>query len=136
MNYFISEYIKNGLDSKGRTSRKSYWYAVLWYFLISTLVGSLFGIIDYLIYGKEYLDIIVEESKTNKVLFSDIGGSIFSLVFFIPSIFLSIRRLHDINKSGWWLLTIIPPFILAFFKGDEGENKYGKNPLNEEVSIK
>ncbi len=136
MNYFINEYIKRGLEFKGRTSRKAYWYGVLWYTLISILVGIILSIIDYSIYGNEIWETIINESKTDKILVNDIGGGIFSLIFFIPSVALSIRRLHDINKSGWWLLTIIPPFIWSFFRGDEGENKYGKNPLNEEVIVK
>lgn len=110
-------------------------YAVLWYTLISILIGIVFSIVDYSIYGNEVWEAIINESKTDKILISDIGGGIFSLIFFIPSVALSIRRLHDVNRSGWWLLTIIPPFIWAFFRGDESENRYGKNPLNEEVIV-
>ena len=63
-------------------------------------------------------------------------GSIFTIIFFLPGLSLTIRRLHDINKSGWnylWILTIIGIFPIMYwtlFKaGDIDENKYGINPL-------
>ena len=62
--------------------------------------------------------------------------AIFVLVTFLPSLSVMVRRLHDINKSGWWFfinLTIIGmiPFVywVIFKRSDEGENKYGSNPL-------
>lgn len=55
-----------------------------------------------------------------------------SIVFFIPSVAIAVRRLHDVGKSGWWyLLAIIPlfgwiPLIIWFCSpSDEGENEYG-----------
>ena len=64
-------------------------------------------------------------------------GGIFSLVVLVPSITLGVRRLHDINRSGWWLLmivfswTIIPALILLFWAikpGTYGKNQYGTDP--------
>ena len=58
-------------------------------------------------------------------------GSIFNIVCIIPSLSLSVRRLHDVNKSGWnilWSLTIIGIFYLIYLniiKGSEGDNHYG-----------
>lgn len=59
------------------------------------------------------------------------------LILTIPLRFLLIRRLHDLNLSGWWIiLTIILPLgytimslCLMFIKGTDGENRYGRNPL-------
>jgi uncharacterized membrane protein YhaH (DUF805 family) len=63
-------------------------------------------------------------------------STIFSLAIFIPFISVSVRRLHDVNRSGWWLLielTIIGLLfpILYWFckKGDEGENRFGPKPI-------
>lgn len=59
---------------------------------------------------------------------------IVSLAFLLPSLGVAVRRLHDIGKSGWWLLltlTIIGAFVLLYFyckKSQVGENKYGAQP--------
>ncbi|PZT47796.1 hypothetical protein B6S12_07250 [Helicobacter valdiviensis] len=63
-----------------------------------------------------------------------------ALAFVIPSLAVFIRRLHDINKSGWLLLLCLMPYIGFFViliflifclqKGTEGENRFGANPLN------
>ena len=53
----------------------------------------------------------------------------------IASLALSVRRLHDIDRSGWWVmipLTIIGIFVLIYWfckRGDEGENRFGADPL-------
>ena len=64
-------------------------------------------------------------------------GIILTIVLFLPGLAVGIRRLHDINKSGWnylWYLTIIGIFPLIywqFFKaGDNHSNSYGNNPLS------
>lgn len=55
----------------------------------------------------------------------------------VPSIMLMIRRLHDLNRSGWWWLLLIVPFInlaliiyILFFKGTVGPNRFGEDPLS------
>ena len=67
-------------------------------------------------------------------LFS-IVGVLFSLVVLVPSITVSIRRLHDTGRSGWWLLLNLVPFlgwavVIYFFvlDGQPGHNQYGPNP--------
>ena len=55
-------------------------------------------------------------------------SSIYSLIVFIPSIAVMIRRVHDVGKSGWFCLIPIYNLILALTPGDEGENKYGSDP--------
>ena len=64
-----------------------------------------------------------------------IASSIFYLFVFFPSISVSVRRLHDISKTGWWLflsfLPIIGTIILLIFHindSHKGENIFGKNP--------
>ena len=48
-----------------------------------------------------------------------------SILILIPNICVQIRRYHDINRSGWWILCPVVNFIFLFFAGDEGENDYG-----------
>ena len=69
-------------------------------------------------------------------------GSVSTIVFFFPGLGLTIRRLHDINKSGWnylWVLTIIGIFPLIYWtlfkEGDEGNNRFGVSPFSEIINI-
>ena len=95
-------------DFETRSSRKEFWY---W---------QLFRILMFL--SITYL----ESLGLSGLLF------ISNFIFLIPEIAVSIRRLHDINKSGWWILltiTIIGIIPLTYFyciKGDDGVNDYGQ----------
>lgn len=95
-------------DFETRSSRKEFWY---W---------QLFRILMFL--SITYL----ESLGLSGLLF------ISNFIFLIPEIAVSIRRLHDLNKSGWWILltlTIIGIIPLTYFyciKGDDGVNDYGQ----------
>ena len=95
-------------DFETRSSRKEFWY---W---------QLFRILMFL--SITYL----ESLGLSGLLF------ISNFIFLIPEIAVSIRRLHDINKSGWWILltlTIIGIIPLIYFyciNGDDGANDYGQ----------
>ena len=110
----LSLFFKNYLNFSGRSGPSAYW----WYLLWSLIFTILFAQIDSLA-----LDISAED------LFS--LSSAFALITLIPSISLSFRRLHDIDKSGWWLLislTIIGIPVLIYWAikaGDRQENSYG-----------
>ena len=80
----------------GRTSRKNYWLAVLGLFLIAFVIGIIAGIIGYALDNKNI---------------SNIFMAIFELAILIPGIAMSVRRLHDINKSGWWYFISFVPFV-------------------------
>ncbi|MDP3917869.1 MAG: DUF805 domain-containing protein [Candidatus Woesebacteria bacterium] len=104
MHYYI-EAIKKYAVFKGRSSRKQYWMFVLFNFIISlvlVLVEVLLGI------------------DSNSVL-----SNIYSMAVLIPSIAIGVRRMHDLDKSGWFLLIPIYNFILTLTKGTEGDNEYG-----------
>lgn len=57
----------------------------------------------------------------------------------VAGVTMAIRRLHDMNRTGWWMLAVFIPLIggfalmifLLFVKGTEGDNKYGRDPLTE-----
>ena len=53
---------------------------------------------------------------------------IYTLAVLIPSIAVGVRRMHDVGKSGWFLLIPIYNFILAVSEGEKGDNKYGPDP--------
>lgn len=75
-----------------------------------------------------------------------IGGILSGAIIGIPiviaavvgGIMVGVRRLHDLNKSGWWILISFIPYVdiifglyMTFFKGTDGYNKYGPDPLRE-----
>ena len=60
------------------------------------------------------------------------------LVFFLPSLAVAVRRLHDTGRSGWWiLLGLIPIVLIIFYCTDSqpGENQYGSNPKEPKEPI-
>ena len=98
----------------GRASRTEYWMFVL----INAVIGFVLSLIDLAIFG------------TDGIL-----SGIYGLAVLLPSIGVSIRRLHDTNRTGWWLLIgLVPLFgwivLLIFYiqRSDPGDNKYGPNP--------
>lgn len=115
MNYYLSVLKKYAVFS-GRARRAEYWY----FFLFNSIVLVLLMIVASVL-GVE----------------SDEGESVFTYVYqlavMIPSIAVSIRRMHDVNKSGWFILIPVYNLILTFRKGSEGENKYGPNPIKLET---
>ncbi len=120
MHWYI-KVIKQYVNFSGRARRAEYWYFVLFNFLISLGLGFILGFVDALL-GNNSSGI-------------NILSLIYSLVVFLPALSVSIRRLHDTGRSGWWLLIGLIPLIgtivlIVFFAQDSepGENKYGKNP--------
>ncbi len=95
-------------DFEGRATRPEFWY----FLLFNLLVGSAAGIIDKGVHGNAI-------------------GDLTGLVFLVPSIAVTTRRLHDIGRSGWWQLiglTGIGLFLLLFWycmRGEPGGNAYG-----------
>ncbi len=109
----------NYANFNGRARRSEYWYFALANFIICLLLS----IIDMIIFG---------EDGINRL------SGLYSILVIIPSIAVSIRRMHDINKSGWWILINLIPFIgwiwfivLACTEGDKASNQYGSDPKAE-----
>jgi uncharacterized membrane protein YhaH (DUF805 family) len=90
----------------GRASRSEFWY-----FILFTLIGSFVtGFIDGILFPYNELALI---------------ESLFSLMVFLPSIAVSIRRMHDINRVGWWILLPLVNIVFYCLKGHSEPNKYG-----------
>ncbi|NHN26854.1 DUF805 domain-containing protein [Flavobacterium jejuense] len=109
--------IKNYANFNGRARRKEYWYFVLVNIIISIVLGIIDGLGGLFIGNPE---------NGNGIL-----GSISSLVFLVPSIAVGVRRMHDVGKSGWYLLIPIYNLILACTEGDNGKNEYGDDPKSD-----
>ncbi len=118
MNWYL-KVLKKYADFSGRARRKEYWMFVLFniiFMITAIILDNILGIaIKGIGYGPLY--------------------GLYGLVLFIPSLAVSIRRLHDVGKSGWMILITFIPLIggiwlLAIMLTDSNseENKYGKNP--------
>jgi uncharacterized membrane protein YhaH (DUF805 family) len=113
----ISSGFQNYVNFTGRAPRSGYWYWVLFYVIVSIVTG----VIDF-------------------VAFSDAAvsplNSLASLALLLPSLAVAVRRLHDIDRSGWWVLLwfipIIGWIILIIWHctlGTPGPNRFGPDPL-------
>ena len=115
-------------DFSGRSRRKEYWMFFLFVMIVYAVIliaGGGFG--------------SLEEPGA---LFSGLTGILFLLfvlVSFIPSIAVQVRRLHDQNRTGWWILIGFVPLVgglilLVFMllDGTPGENDYGPDPKGRE----
>jgi uncharacterized membrane protein YhaH (DUF805 family) len=112
----FSEAVSSGFDHyvkfDGRASRPAFW----WWTLFAFLVGIAANIID-------------------AVIGSPIISSLVGLALLLPGLSVSIRRLHDTNRTGWWVLISLIPLIglivlIVFWvqESDAGENQYGPPP--------
>jgi len=104
---------------QGRAQRSEFWYFALFtnasYYLLVAAEYVIFGLGDNL---------------------PAIASPIFTLIVFIPTIAVSVRRLHDLDRTGWWwwrwLIPIIGWIVLLVWmisKGSDGDNAYGPDPL-------
>ncbi len=118
MNWYI-EVLKNYAVFSGRARRREYWFFILFNIIISIILYF----VDY------------STGSLGMIPGFGLLGSIYSLAVFIPGLAVSVRRLHDTNKSGWWILIAFIPILgalvlLVFFfqDGSARDNRYGPNP--------
>lgn len=112
--------LKRYTDFSGRSRRKEYWFFVLGVFVVAVVLGIIEGILG---------------------LSGMVGGvygpltTIFLLGIIVPSIAVQVRRFHDQDKSGWFVLLALIPFlggliVLVFMclEGTKGPNRFGPDP--------
>ena len=115
--HWYFEALQKYLVFEGRARRKEYWF----FTLFNTLITIGFVIIDVVSgLGEDGIGILT---------------TLYCLAIILPSIAVSVRRLHDTGRSGWWLLISWVPLIggivlLIFYvqDSDPGPNAYGANP--------
>jgi uncharacterized membrane protein YhaH (DUF805 family) len=108
------------LSLDGRIGRQTFWIGILVLLGISIVLAVIDGVLG---------------TMTQ----SGIGilGMIFAVISIYPAIMLYAKRWHDRNKSGWWTLIILVPFVgaiwflveLGFLRGTAGNNDYGADPV-------
>ncbi|MFZ7305062.1 DUF805 domain-containing protein [Avibacterium avium] len=122
MNWYLYV-LKNYAQFNGRARRKEFW----WFVAVDFLLYVILGMLDFVL------------------LNNDFGFTgIYGLATLIPSLAVRVRRLHDTDRSGWWLLIGFIPvigfivlFIFACLDGTQGRNRFGedpKNPMNEQLT--
>jgi uncharacterized membrane protein YhaH (DUF805 family) len=115
----ISSGFRNYVNFSGRAIRSEYWY---WTLFVIIVVG-VFGVVDELLYPGVQMGAF---SVVNMIV---------SLGLVLPGLAVSVRRLHDIDRTGWWLLlgfTVIGAFVLIYWacqRGTLGPNRFGPDPM-------
>jgi len=112
----------------GRAQRSEFW----WFALFIWLVSIALSIVDSTLFGTVTTYDGGFEASTNTPILS----GLFSLAVLLPNLAVAVRRLHDTDRSGWWLLIGLIPLIgfivlIVFFAsvGTKGQNRFGHDPL-------
>ena len=118
-------------EFSGRSRRKEFWLFFLFQVIVLTVIGALFG-------RPAYYSSVGFFGVTN--VYSSTGSTVaglFNLAMLVPNLAVSARRLHDIDRSGWFqLLWFIPflgwfaLFVLLCLDGNRGTNRFGPDPKN------
>lgn len=127
MNWFIECITKNYANFSGRARRKEYWMYGLFYVLFMLILVIASAVICAMME--------MNSLEINRVVIFIVICAYLALL--IPTLAVLVRRLHDINKSGWWCLISFVPyvgiiilFIFALLDSTPGRNQYGENPKN------
>ena len=116
--------LRRYVDFKGRARRKEYWMWVLF------VVVALF-VLMYLDAALGLGGTATGYAEGGSVGFNMTGGlltTIFWLATIIPSIAVAVRRVHDQDKSGWFVLIPFYNIVLMFIEGTRGPNRFGPDP--------
>lgn len=118
MNWYL-HVLKNYATFSGRARRKEYWM----FFLFNVLISLGLGVLDVVAgtYSVEYE--------------TGFFSGLYSLLVLIPGIAVGVRRLHDTNRSGWWIVISLIPiigvlvlFVFMCLDSQPGTNRFGVNP--------
>lgn len=114
MNWYVAV-LKKYTVFTGRARRSEYWYFFLFNMIVSVVLAVLDSVLGFGEAGAGFLRIT------------------YSIAVLLPAIGVGVRRMHDVGKSGWFLLIPIYNLVLACTNGDAGPNEYGPDPKNEEA---
>lgn len=124
---------KRYAEFAGRSRRKEYWM----FALLLLILGVIAAAIDIMLgFGMTYRDVSATGYGLGAATHNGPVEILLWLATFIPSLSVSVRRLHDLDKSGWWLLLVFVPFLGAIvllvfmcIEGTRGPNRFGSDPL-------
>jgi len=119
----IQSGFRNYVKFEGRASRSEFWWWILFYVIVSVVVAVIGNMLG-----------------TNAGL--GLRGLV-GLIFFLPTLGLEVRRLHDTGRSGWWVLIAFVPIVGIILlivwwasRGTEGPNKYGIGATATQIASK
>jgi uncharacterized membrane protein YhaH (DUF805 family) len=110
MNWYLMV-LKKYAVFNGRARRKEYWMFFLFSLIISFILGIIEGVAG------------INPDGTESLL-----ANVYSLAIVIPYIAVGVRRIHDIGRSGWWILFPVVNLVFFCLDSEDRENKYGSNP--------
>jgi uncharacterized membrane protein YhaH (DUF805 family) len=121
------EALRHYAQFTGRARRAEYWMFALFNWLMSWGIYILLVMLGAT--GER------ASSPPPAALGALLAYGLFVLAMLIPSLAVAVRRLHDINRSGWWLLIVLLPglgalvlFIFLILEGTRGPNRFGPDP--------
>ena len=125
--------IKNYTLFKGRASRTEFWYFILYWAIFYVIIIAVDRVLGFNVINLKTLPFSEYIPLAN--LFEEVGllTVIYRPLTILPSLAVISRRLHDINRSGWWCLMCVTPLIVILIiflckKSDENENQFGPKP--------
>jgi uncharacterized membrane protein YhaH (DUF805 family) len=119
INWFMNVVTQHYFDFNGRARRAEFW----WYILVYIIIAVILGIIQSVLH------------------LGSILTGLLSLALLLPNLGVAVRRLHDINRSGWWILIALVPIVGAILliywyaqPGTSGANPFGPDPKSAAVA--
>lgn len=117
MKYLLDPLVKHYADFSGRANRKQFWLYALWLIVVYMVIGVVAAVLG--------------EKAGNAFIV------LVWLALIVPNLAMIVRRLHDTDRSGWWVLISLLPligglilFVFEVLPGTPGENRFGSQPQN------
>lgn len=124
----VKSVFSNYANFRGRARRSEYW----WWFLAYILIVIVLGFVERALFGSGSAEMAAGDGEVSASFNAGILSGLFMLASIIPSIAVGVRRLHDVDRSGWWLLLSFIPLIGALVllywnvqPGTPGPNRFG-----------
>mgnify|MGYP000573615578 CR=1 FL=1 len=125
----VQSVFSNYANFRGRARRSEYW----WWFLAYIIIIFVLGFVERAVLGSGSSEVSTGAGEVSASFNAGILSGLFMLASIIPSIAVAVRRLHDIDRSGWWLLISFVPLIGALLllywyvqPGTPGANRFGE----------
>src|SRR5215469_4284354 len=106
INWFMNVVTQHYFDFNGRARRAEFWWYILVYFIIAIVLGVVQNILGL----------------------GTLLTGLLSLALLLPNLGVGVRRMHDTNRSGWWILLPIVNLVFWAQPGTPGANPYGPDP--------
>lgn len=123
MDWMLMPY-RRYVDFSGRSRRKEYWMFYLFLLIVYAVLAVVMSM------GAPTMDPATGQISGGGTM-ATVGGALLGLFWLgtiVPALAVSIRRMHDQDRSGWWILCPIANIIFLFIDGTPGTNRFGPDP--------